>query len=130
MTLKSYIALFSLPLPQPCKQVSLPLWYKFQQKNRQDLWPMLWFRPQSRNNENLWEARLSRPNPGKGSPITEASEQSALLLGLFGRCWQAVSSAKTTCFPKMPPITKHGPVPTRGDRPRDAEDGGVRGTEQ
>lgn len=91
---------------------------------------MLWFGLQSRYNENLWEARLSRPNPGKGSPITETSEQSALLLGLFGRCWQAVSSAKTTRFPQMPPITRHGPVPTRDGKPRDAEDGGVRGIEQ
>lgn len=55
---------------------------------------MLWFGPQSRYNEDIWEARLSRPNPGKGSPTTESSEQSALLLGLFGRCWQAVSSSK------------------------------------
>lgn len=56
---------------------------------------MLWLGLPSRYNEKLWEARLSRPNPGKGSPFTEASEQSeavlSLLLGLFGRCWQAVS---------------------------------------
>lgn len=73
---------------------------------------MLWFGPQSRYNEDIWEARLSRPNPGKGSPTTEASEQSALLLGLsiremlagselqqrppaFPRCHQSQSMAQS-----------------------------------